>query len=235
MFWGMLKFTSVATPEISIWEEWIMRKSMTAVLVLCLLLSAATAGAQSWKEAMRYEIKGGLVSTYLTSHDYQDTGVSWGWTAGGGLFLPFFTQAFGIQAEALYVHREISIQTVPTGATGPIDEWNVTANYVEIPLMAHLAFSNSPDVRAYLLGGFSTAINTSANIKGGPDNIDEDSEVADVEWRPLFGIGLRASSFLLEVRFSAGTRTLGDTESDDPSESIEAKVNNSVFLMGFSF
>ena len=51
-------------------------KNLVAVLTLaCAVLTSAIAGAQEYKQALRYEIKAGLVSSYLSSDNYLDTGV----------------------------------------------------------------------------------------------------------------------------------------------------------------
>jgi hypothetical protein len=145
-----------------------MKKLIVGVALTCLLLISATGFAQEYKQALRYEIKAGLVSSYLSSNDYQDTGVGWGWTAGAGLFLPLFTPSFGVQLDALYVEKDAratvsnaDLINLPEAQYG---EYDFKATYVEIPILAQLALYNHPDTRFYLMGGGSFAVNTSAKV-----------------------------------------------------------------------
>ncbi len=214
-----------------------MRRVIVLTVLTSLLLSTGAAVAQEYKQAFRFEIKGGMVSSHLRSNNYQDTGVGWGWTAGGGLFLPLFTRYFGVQAEALYVNKDFRIRTTsdPTGGPGgTLREYNFKVNYVEIPLMAHLALSDRSDLRFYLLAGGAIALRTTAKVEFTGDNDQETEEdlegLANYEWSPVFGIGLRGGQFLLEVRFNLGLKNLGEENS-----AVDTKVNTSSFLVGLSF
>ena len=215
-----------------------MRKLQAVVLLVVILGSVGLASAQDWKQAMRYEIKAGLVSTYLSSNNYQDSGIGWGWTAGGGLFLPFFTKYLGIQADVMYTNQELVIQTLDDA--NRLQEYNLTANYIEIPLLIQLALSDNVESRFYLMGGVSTAFNATANVSW-TDTDGKHSEdltgVNSTEWTPILGFGLRASAFMIELRFGFGTRDLGESSDGEPDNEValDTKVNRSTFMIGFSF
>lgn len=228
-----------------------MKRSIAIVALAVLLVSAAGASAQqSYKTALSYQIKAGLVSTYLTSNDYLDTGVGWGWTAGGGLFLPLFSARFGIQAEVMWVQKEAWLQ-LGTDADGnalnPPLQFDFTSQFVEVPIMAHWAFTANEDVRAYLLGGQAVSFNASSKMTWtDPDGLDreKDIELASYDWSPLIGIGVQSGGFLVEIRFAKGLKDQvenqnADPTPDDPNDPLvrltDAKVTHTSFLIGFAF
>jgi hypothetical protein len=218
-----------------------MKKLVVILTLSCLILTSAVAVSQEYKQAMRYEIKGGMVSSYLSSNNYQDTGMGWGWTAGAGLFLPFFTKSFGVQVEAMYVERQAtatissdSIENLPAAKFG---EYEFKSTFVEFPLMAQLAFTDDAEVRVYAMGGVSFAFNLSRKLSyvddTTGDRVDEDlsehtSNSSDYDIAPLFGVGLRSNRFLVELRFNLGLKSQGQQDTD-------YNVNRNAFLIGFSF
>ena len=71
-----------------------------------------------------------------------------------------------------------------------------------------------------------------------------DLQLADYDWSPLFGIGVKSSGFLVEIRFAKGLKKQVenqdvDTDLDDPANpEIEldgGKVTHTSFLIGFAF
>ena len=102
-----------------------MKRTTVVVALAAVLLVAASASAQDdYKQALRYELKAGLVSTYQTTNNYNDTGIGWGYQVGGGLFLPLFTKGFGLMAEVYYVNKEASITLAEAHAELPAADGN---------------------------------------------------------------------------------------------------------------
>jgi hypothetical protein len=214
-----------------------MKKLIAYSVLTWLLLAFATGFAQDYKQALRFEIKGGLVSSYLSSNDYQDTGVGWGWTAGGGIFLPLFTRSFGAQIEVLFVEKDaratISDADRVELPDAEYNEYDFELTFVEIPIMAQLALYDSPETRFYLLGGGAFAFNTSATIEyidatTGARIKEDMPNSSDYDFAPLFGLGVRANRFLIEFRFNLGLNSQGDEDTD-------FKINTTGFLIGLSF
>jgi len=218
-----------------------MKKLIVIFTLACLILTSAAALGQEYKQALRYEIKGGLVSSYLSSNNYQDTGMGWGWTAGAGLFLPLFTKSFGAQIEAMYVSREatatIGSDTIEDLPSARFDEYEFKSTWIEFPLMAQLAFTDDAEVRVYAMGGVAFSFNLTRKLSYVDDatgqTVEEDlsessSNTSDYDIAPLFGLGLRSNRFLVELRFNLGLKSQGEQDTD-------YKVNRNAFLIGFSF
>jgi hypothetical protein len=217
-----------------------MKRKVTVLVLASLLLVTASAMSQEYKQALRYEIKGGPVSSFLISNDYNETGVGWGWTAGGGLFLPFFTKYLGVQIELMYTEKNASLVLGDTdvgilglpAARG--NEYDMSLTYAEVPLLAQLAFFDAEDFRGYLLGGVVNSVRLSDELKytdeDGVEQTGNIEGVKDHDIGPLFGVGMRANRFLVEIRFNLGLRKLGGEES-----ASDSKISSSAFLIGFSF
>jgi hypothetical protein len=214
-----------------------MKKLMVILTLSCLVLTSAAAVGQEYKQALRYEIKGGMVSTYLSSNNYQDTGMGWGWTAGAGLFLPFFTKSLGLQIEALYVQKEatatIGSDNLENLPAAQFNEYELKSTFVEIPLMAQLGFTDDEEVRVYGMGGVAVSFNASHKVSyvdpTTSERVEEDlPESSDYDVAPVFGVGLRSYRFLVELRFNLGLKSQGQQDTD-------FNINTNSFLIGFSF
>lgn len=214
-----------------------MKGTIAIALALALAATATTAQAQEYKQALRYEIKAGFVSTYATANDYEDTGVGYGWMAGGGMFLPLFFSSFGLQPEVYYVSKETNALS-PDGLVGLTPaadgEYSFRTQWIEIPVMGQWAFTNDPGFRAYLMGGGVLSFNLSASVDytdEGGEKIERDlTDTSSYDVAPVVGLGLRAAKLVMEFRFGWGVTNVGDE--DQP---LDAKLSSSYFLMGLSF
>jgi hypothetical protein len=212
-----------------------MKRTIALALTLALIATAATAFAQEYKQALRYELKAGFVSTFATANDYEDTGVGYGWAAGGGLFLPLFHQNFGFNPEIYYVKKE-TVATIPTVELGAQDdEYTFNTEWVEVPLMAQWAFTNDPGFRAYLIGGGIVSLNLSATldytVADTGEKVSEDiTDTSSYDIAPVVGLGLRAAKLVMEFRFGWGLTQVGEEEGQ-----LDANFSSSYFLMGLSF
>jgi hypothetical protein len=217
-----------------------MKRTVLMLVLTSLLITAASAGAQEYKQALRYEIKGGFNSSYLISNSYDDTGVGWGWIAGGGIFLPLFSQSFGLQIEALYSSTEadlkLSDETI-TELSLPAAEGNeYTAAFdnINVPLLIQLAVYNAEDFRIYIMGGVNNMFRSKTQLKytdTDGERVTEDFVTAkNHDIGPLFAFGLRGNMFLMEFRMNFGLRSVGDEGS-----ASDTKVADSALLVGLSF
>jgi hypothetical protein len=223
--------------------KFMMRKITLVVLALVLGCSTVASAQQyaEYKQALAYELKFGLVFSDLATDNYETTSIGTGWTGGVGLFLPFFTARFGFQADLMYIHKKskatISDPLNPPDGIPPSQspDYEFTVDYVELPLMVQWAFTDDPDLRAYLLGGMKTALNTTAKVayRDSTTGVDTEADLENVntiDWGPIVGIGFKAGQVITELRYAWSVTPLNKDE-----EGTDARLNNFTFLIGFSF
>lgn len=191
-------------------------KKITTIFIILLCLSSISIAQTN------FGLKGGLNFASLGGTDAKDVESKTGFLAGG--FLTYnFSNAFGLQIEALYSQKggiqKILVNNVTVTAT-----WNV--DYLEVPalLKVSIPLASGGSLKPYLMGGGSLGINLSSKIKAEAQGQSSETDVKNDTKSTDFGLAvgggldflLGRGNFNVDVRYTFGLSTIDNTA--DPAD-----------------
>ncbi|MDZ7694951.1 MAG: porin family protein [Balneolaceae bacterium] len=198
------------------------------ITITCVGLSAA----QNQQEAER-RLKGGLAFSSLNNTAWESSSTP-GFVFGLSLGFPL-TDAFMVQPEILYIEKG-SRETVQETGT----EFNLTLDYVEVPVLAKYQLLDSGTIRPNIYAGPYAAflIENHSDIEQpnssefSPDQLVQQAK--DSEFGAILGAGadlhFTFNTMSVDLRYSTGLSNVFDV-----STSQTIRNGSLIFMVGFSF
>ena len=165
---------------------------------------------------INYGVKGGLGMSTYSGPDVDDGVLAWRIAYGVGVFIDVpITSTIDVQVESLYVQKGATREQ--TALTDTID---MSATYIEFPILARLRFGNNKQVQPRILAGLSLALLMDVEATTGGEKEDITKEFSGVDAGLVFGGGLdfktEGSSLIkIDIRYTLGLSTVDDKRNDD--------------------
>ncbi len=207
--------------------------------------AAATPPAPAGPSRVHYGVRYGPSFTTLTSVEpFDETAVIAAFEPTlnfGGFVHIEMAGAFSFQPEVLFAAKGHRIRdknaqpvSTPTGELKlPSADRVVLVRYLEFPLLMRLSKRTHENTSVYLIGGPSFAMRRNAVIREVADSgRDEDIDdlVSGSDFSYIFGAGLQHRRWLVDARFTRGTRNIAT----DPTP-VGVKTGAFSVLMGTRF
>lgn len=221
-------------------------KPFFPALVCGLFLTAAATAQVTVKAGVNIA----SVSEHATieSYDEFENSSVVGFQGGLAFDLPI-TNMFSIQPEILYIQKGGKVKAEALGSTY---EGRVYYNFIEVPVMAKIKFFDDTDGAGsgvYVAGGpfagyaLNGKIKNTVSILGGEpsSNTDEfdfndEDDAKRLDWGVSFGAGLKAGSFVLDVRYNLGINNLVDNDADNNNDDKPYRRTRGVGItLGYQF
>ena len=199
------------------------------------LVLLAAAGPSPASAQMTGGVMGGV---NLANIDFSATNVSLNFDQriggiGGGFFRYDFRDNLGLQVEGLFSQKGTKTDELDADGLGGPDEYKALVNYIEIPILAHIAVKTGTPTTVRIFGGpaFAFRINDRQEVNGVEVPSEEELDIKSSDVGITFGGGLDINRFLIDLRYTFGLRVINaeDQGLDD------LKIKNRTFSVMFGY
>lgn len=211
-------------------------RSMLA-LGLCVALAGLAPDVAS-AGSLRCGVKGGLnIANLSFDNSAEELADSRTGMAIGGFLAFAVTDMFSISPEALYTMKGDSEELTEQGTTVKL---TAKLDYIEIPVLARVDFTNTSSITPWLAAGPALAFNVNAKIKGeasdgttsGSAEIDIGDIIKSVDFGAAFGGGLTfglgdsGKNVGVEFRYTLGLTDVVEGTFDDQGNVVKTGTSD---------
>lgn len=165
---------------------------------------------------INYGVKGGLGMSTYSGPDVADGVLAWRLGYGVGVFIDVpITPRVDVQLESLYVQKGATREQ-----TALSDTVDISATYIEFPVLARLRLGNSKQVQPRIFAGLSLALLMDVEASQGDKKENWTTDFAGVDAGLVFGGGLDfktagSSLIKIDIRYTLGLSSADDSKNDD--------------------
>ena len=152
----------------------------------------------------------------LSGPDVVDGVLAWRLGYGVGVFIDVpITSRVDVQVESLYVQKGATREQ-----TALSDTVDISATYIEFPVLARLRLGNSNQVQPRIFAGLSLALLMDVEASQGDKKENWTTDFAGVDAGLVFGGGLDfktagSSLIKIDIRYTLGLSSADDSKNDD--------------------
>ena len=220
-------------------------KKLKLSLVIALLGMVSLVNAQS----ASVTVKGGLNMSNFYGKNLSDKNVKAGFHAGVGLDLEFVTN-ISLQTGLYYTSKGAEYTTNIKGPVGDV-EYDVTANYIQLPIHIAYKMEVKPETRlflhagpylAYGVGGKRT-IEKKSDLNSIPDYLgaeeintfDKDFGYKPFDYGVGVGVGIEFDLFLIDLGWDMGLKNIARNINEIPVYKPKVKNQSAYLSIGYKF
>ncbi len=208
-----------------------------AALLACVILAVmgtAASAQQPDQKSYRFQVKGGMVVSTMSSDSFENAQAGFGWTLGAAATIPFKNPAFGLAPEVNYVDKRAFAQVKDyEPGEPPLLSIDFTFRNLEVPVLVYWALSQAQDFRVYLAGGpvASFLLDAKADFITSSDERTEDVDgLKTTNWGFMFELGVRSNYILFELGTNFGLSSIAEDE-----QSVDPRIDTWYFRFGVAF